>query len=421
MSDINIWIKNGPEALQEMQKAFAPIKNFDSSFSATTKVQHGDFGSRLGFYFEACVLNGVLQAAKQDPDVISSDAFTKVNFAADKTWQNQNSTKAKLFTDRKLSGKEQVQLQQAALSAQIAGQNIWNSILGPKFKEEIQKYGEKAILGAGSIGGSSSVGDLGFKVGDKRIIIECKFWTLDQQNPGSVTYFTLSDATGNFPMQFWAYLKQSGTYWPINRTGKAMRPAPTQGWANVVLGGGFEGYVNMLGGGSKQGILNFILAKGGKASAGISGRYLVSGGKQTFAQPYSRKAGAGSTYRTADLKIAAIRNNRLNANKTGNLKYSNGAFHIDQRGLNVGITGNLLDMSNQDIYGNKDNENDLQLHWGSGSVSFITKGKQIGTFSISDKKTITENSVFNQYKADGKGWTTHFAASMTLNWIHNLT
>ena len=419
MPDIKIWIKNGPEALQEMKKAFEPIKNFGSGFSATTKVQHGDFSSRLGFYFEACVLNGVLQAAKQDPDVVSSDAFADVSFAAHKTQQNQNSTKITLFGDQKLSGLYQVQLQQAALSAQIAGQNIWNSILGPEFKAEIQQYGKNAILGAGSIGGSSSVGDLGFRVGNKRIIVECKFWALDQQNPGSVTYFTLSDAAGNFPMQFWAYLKQSGTYWPINRTGKAMRPAPTQGWANVVLGEGFEGYVNMLGGGSKQGILNFILAKGGKASAGISGRYLVSGGKQTFENPYSTKAGKGSAYRTADHKIAAIRNNRLNANKTGNLKYSNGAFHIDQRGLNVGITGNLLDMNNQDVYGQS--KDDLTLHWGSGSVSFITKGKQIGTFSISNKSTITENSVFNQYKADGKGWTTRFAASMTLNWIHNLT
>lgn len=271
--------------------------------------------------------------------------------------------------------------------AESSAQQIWPSIRDD-YIAKLKKNEEEILLTW--LGGSGGIGDLRLLIGDYVIMIECKYYAPETTEKYGTHYFNFSDDKGNFGEErFWQFLQGNG-FWRDN-----LNTFSHEKWLGEVMTTGFQQYLGSISGAGKDWkpedvekaliTFNYILSK---ATAND-----VSDG---FAFEDGKKASRGHR--------AMIAADKVEAGKTSK----------------IAVVINL-----KEIFTEEDKEQ-LSAKTVSGVINYykgtIGDDSLIGTFGISSdsKKTISNNSLFENPMIDGIGWKTSFDATIYRNRLFSL-
>lgn len=316
--------------------------NVDAKYLSTKRM-----GQTLGEYLEFIVYDKLIKKFQRNGAEVIAIGSEEAKF-------NALIARAKLTSKTALAFKKQTH--EAADQAINA---IWDQL-------ELTQEDLKKIVEVEWIGDSNPIGDVSLKIGNKRIMIECKNYSdyfLQNIKSGFIQYFQLSDAEGHFPKQFWVFLKDNGFY-------NLKDPSQKDSWVNKVLTKGFIKYSQDISRGtltsykgSGAELFSYLLQKGSKASLNVDQRAII----------------------TLDRVKAA--NNEYHVFFSADLQKLENLSNIDIEAVEHYAKVSLL-MSPQSS----------------------AKQQEIGNFTIptNSQKVIADNSIDSNPSKDGEGWTTTF-------------
>lgn len=219
-------------------------------------------GQALGDYLEFIIYDKLIKKFRKENANVTAVEREEARFRA-------------LVARAKLTSKEQtIFRQETHAAADLAVNALWDYL-------ELTEKDLKEKIEVEWIGSDDAVGDVSLKIGEKRIMVECKNYSdyfLEKVKGGFIQYFRLSDAEGHFPSPFWKFLKDRG-----GRFYDVLDPYLAPAWVYTVLTEGFTEYSKEISegtsttyGGDGGELLSYLLQKGSKASLEVNQRAIIT-------------------------------------------------------------------------------------------------------------------------------------------------